>query len=62
MNKEYEALLDLIDELKDQCQEMEQRIIDEKFIDMNEYREKLKKLFYAKIQRDYIGYNEDDEE
>ena len=62
MNKEYEALLDLIDELKDQCQEMEQRIIDEKFIDMNEYREKLKELFYAKIQRDYIGYNEDDEE
>jgi len=59
MNKEYEALLDLIDELKDQCQEMEHRIIDEKFIDMNEYREKLKELFYAKIQRDYIEYNEE---
>ena len=63
-NNEYEALLNRIDELKDICQEIEQKIIDERHVDVPEYRSLLSELFQSKLKRDYYEYNDitDEEE
>jgi hypothetical protein len=45
MKSEYEQILDKISELKNSLSIIEQDIIDEKLIDMNDYRIKLKQLF-----------------
>jgi hypothetical protein len=45
MKSEYEQILDEISELKNSLSIIEQDIVDEKLIDMNDYRIKLKQLF-----------------
>jgi hypothetical protein len=45
MKSEYEQILNEISELKNSLSIIEQDIVDEKLIDMNDYRIKLKQLF-----------------
>jgi hypothetical protein len=45
MKSKYEQILDEISELKNSLSIIEQDIVDEKLIDMNDYRIKLKQLF-----------------
>ena len=47
--------------LKDYLSKMEQRIMDDKNVNLHEYREALKELYWLRIQRDSGVYEEDEE-
>jgi hypothetical protein len=58
MKSEYEQILNEISELKNSLSIIEQDIVDEKLIDMNDYRIKLKQLFWLKLERDRLEWEE----
>lgn len=59
---EYMELLDRIDVLKDELREMDQRMVDDNFIDHILYRKYTREIHIARMLRDnYELENEDDE-
>jgi cell shape-determining protein MreC len=58
--KDYEELEDKIQELKDQCREYEQLLIDDRHVDMKEFREALRELEWLRILRDTGNYDDED--
>jgi hypothetical protein len=50
-----------IQELKDICRDCEQRLMDDHYVDLHEYREALKELNWLRILRDSENYDEEDE-
>ena len=54
----YDELEQRINELKYHLSEMEQRLIDNQYVDMDEFRQAIKKLNWLRIQRDLDVYTD----
>jgi uncharacterized protein YfkK (UPF0435 family) len=50
--KEYQEVLNQIETIKTELRQIDQDIMDDRRVDMSEYRSKLKELFVLKARRD----------
>jgi conjugal transfer/entry exclusion protein len=50
-----------IQDLKNQLSDMEQRLVDDKYVDMHIFREILKELNWLRVLRDTDNYEDDEE-